>query len=139
MRRWLSVVVGALGWAGCGGPREAIDAAQVCVGGADTGLGPVELADGDELVVTATASAGCHTADLAVSCEVALEGPGALVVTTETTWVRTEPLAVNCESILFLATATCASPALPAGSYTLSYAGAELAFAVPGTAVGCLE
>lgn len=133
--RWWWVGVG-VGW-GCGGPRIAVDEARVCVGEVDPG-GPVVLADGDVLGFTATATGGCHTADLAVTCEVVLEAPGVLAVTTTETWIETEPLALSCESVLVVAVATCVSPPLPAGSYTVHAGAAPVPFEVPGTLDGCL-
>ena len=133
----------SLGWmlvaaVGCGGPQSAVDTANVCIGEVATGeTQAVDVEDGQVLALTASASGGCHTEDLVGTCEVALDG-STLVVTTETSWVETEPLAMGCESILRMTQATCETPPLPAGTYTIAYAGDELAFDVPGEVEGCL-
>ena len=132
--RWLVLLA-----LGCGGPRSSVDTAQVCLSGEDTGGAPLSLVAGDAVELTATAGGGCHMADFDVSCEVVLEDPSTLVVTTETTWVRTEPLALGCELIALIARATCNSPPLPEGSYTIRYGEGSLSFEVPGEVAGCVE
>lgn len=125
---------------GCGGPRGSVDTAVVCVGAEvdGTSVGAVEVTDGQTLLLNVSAGLGCHTEDAEVRCDVDLQG-STLVVTTETTWVETEPLAMSCEAILRTTQASCETPPLPAGTYTIAYADDELAFEVPGEVEGCLD
>lgn len=127
---------------GCG--RSTEDGAELCIvpneDSETWGDEPVEVAAaaGDTLLLRAVATFGCHSTDHAVDCVVTEESPGVFVVTTETTWTRTEPLAMSCESILFAVAGFCETPPLPDGPVVLKYAGNELPLDVPGVATGCL-
>ena len=118
---------------GCG-PRSAVDTAQVCVEPK-----PVQVAPGETLVLTAIATYGCNSTDVVVTCSVVEEAPGELVVTTETTWRRDEPIALGCEQMLHWAEGGCETPPVPEGPVVLRYRGQALAFDVPGVAEGCID
>lgn len=126
----------------CGGPRSEDDIAQICPSGlqsgTDTGWPSVAVDAGQPLELEALFGGGCHMADMAVTCDVTPQGDR-LVVHTESTWVRTEPLAWTCESIYYKVTGTCTTPPLDAGTWTLAYAGQELVFDVPGAVTGCID
>lgn len=96
------------------------------------------LEAGDRLTLYATGYGGCHMRDLEVSCEATVDGD-LIDITTETSWVRTEWFAVGCEEILLLTEATCETPPLDAGTYTVRYVDSESTLNVPGEIGGCLE
>ena len=128
---------------GCG--RASEDSAELCVvPSEDSDLWtepepePVEVVAGDTLLLRATDSYGCHTADHTVACTVVEESPGVFVVTTETTWRRKEPLSLNCEYFIATSEGFCETPPLPDGPVVLKYAGTALSFDVPGSAGICL-
>jgi hypothetical protein len=133
MQSWL------LWWgvlSGCA--RQLDDHASVCVGPDSQGApdDPVVVLEADlPVTFAARAFGGCHMADFRVECEALLDRD-TIVVSTWTSWVRTEPLALACESILLIAESSCATPPLAAGSYTVRYADQELGLVVPGTQTG---
>ncbi len=128
----------ALLLSGCG--RSEQDMATVCLSGtggyADTGVA-VELEEDQPVTFFVTSTGGCHTDELAVTCIATVKGDQ-IEVTTETTWVRTEPLAMSCESILLIVNGECSTPPLQAGNYTVTYDGKATDLAIPGTANRCL-
>ena len=122
--------------------RIELDSARVCLSdpGAFGTPQVTEIAEGELLTVFVEASAGCHTEDLEVRCTATVDGD-TVWVTTETTWRRVEPLAMSCESVLYVVQATCETDQpLEAGSYTLVLADQEQPFTVPssGDAYDCL-
>ncbi len=124
--RWVGWGVALFCLAGCG--RSQQDTASVCVAYDDDGY----------WALLAQARAGCHTEDLTVVCEAEVDGDE-IVVSTETTWRRTEPLALACESALYLADTECSLPDLPDGDYVVHYAGQKLSLSLPAPDEGCIQ
>ena len=122
--------------------RVEVDVAEVCLSERDT-LGSVEVSQievGQPLTVFAEVIKGCHTEDLELFCTATVEGD-TIVVTTETTWRRTEPLAMSCEAIAYVAQTSCQTDvALEEGTYAVVYADQILDVVVPssGDAYDCL-
>ena len=101
-------------------------------------VSPIEA--GQPLTVFAEVIKGCHTEDLELFCTATVEGD-TIVVTTETTWRRTEPLAMSCEAIAYVAQTSCETDvALEEGTYAVVYADQILDVVVPssGDAYDCL-
>ena len=131
---------GMVALSGCG-ERIAVDQARVCFSAEFDATEDPQLQADEALVLFAMASAGCHTEDLAVSCQVERDGD-TLFVTTETTWRRTEPLALSCEAVLMMTTTSCETDEpLAAGAYTVVYGDEELDIEIPSDAgdLPCLE
>jgi hypothetical protein len=126
-------IVATLG--GCG--RFVDDAGTVCLAPdlADT---PQQVDAGGSLTLFATGYGGCNMRDLEVQCDATARGDR-VDVTTTTSWVPTNRFAVGCEAVLLTVEASCDTPPLTEGSYTLHYVDSELDFDVPGEVGGCLE
>lgn len=135
MYRIVCIASAVLFASACGGERSEVDTAQVCFGPSETE--PAVTAEGEPLVLYVMGSAGCHTDDLAVSCSVTMDGD-TLTVHTETSWVKTEPLAMSCESMLYMTSETCESPPLTAGTWIVRYGDEEKVIEVPSSIEGCL-
>jgi hypothetical protein len=72
--------------------------------------------------------------DIEISCNATVEGD-TIVVSSEMTWRRTEPLAMSCEMSLSVVTASCETDVpLEDGTYTIVYADLEQDIDVPSSA-----
>jgi len=143
--RLLLVVCGALTAAGCSSwnPVSVENGGDLCVGADGFMLDPNE----DVQLQSDTATTWSWKADTCLSsscsrnvvpsCTVTVAG-SAVTVTSSATWEELRGLYVACTLDCVFVTATCAFPALPAGTYTLKHGARETPLTVPSTVKRCL-
>ena len=116
--------------------RIALDSSTLCLSELPPGdsIDVAQIEAGQPLQLFVTGTGGCHMADIEVSCNATVEGD-TIVVSSEMTWRRTEPLAMSCEMALSVVTASCETDVpLEDGTYTIVYADLEQDIDVPSSA-----